>query len=995
MWVGLVAGLILLGVQKGLRTNLATARTELASVQAHWLARAGVETVIAVLSDDDLASDGAWDAWYDDPGAFEDVELTGGTFSVTAPQGHLGDPREVRHGLVDHGGRLNLNVADAKALKTVGGLTDRQIDAFLDWRDGDNKVRAAGAEKLYYGGIDLPYRIRNGPLQTVGELLLVRGIGPDTFAGEDADLNGVLDPNEDDMSVSPPDDNGDGRLDRGLGGLATIWSYELNRDAFGGKRTNVNSADKKTLMESFNFTDALAEAVTSSGGGGRGKGGRGGRAGGGAKQPSKRFSSLMDLLKVQPKGKASGKGDQEGKVSKITLKWLAEHLDELTLTDEDRLPGRINVNTASPEVLRSLPKMDAKALEAICRRQNSGEGPFTSVGELLTSRIADQPDSQPGAVQGGCGARQRPQQRVRDPQHGPDAMGHPAADRGRGGPRVRARDHPVLATERVMSETTHDVAWGVEFGGSAVRLVRLTRTERGYRADEYVEAAVADRWEAPPDPGRAAAGLTGRAGAGPVAAAVADELVLFRSLSLPEAGPEDMDKMVRGQVEVLVPAQADRFVSGWRAWPDPDRPGHQRVLLCAARREVVAPTTEACRRLGAEPEAVVPSILALAALWTGMAGGSGRPVVLVDVAARCTALAVVDGSEVLCCGVTDHGADRWTERIAEELNLPCAQAEARKHDLSAASGQDPAGAEALRHALTEWARSLREAYRDCIADLAEDRRPSTCVLFGRSARMPGLAERVTEALGVQAKPARQTDRLSLAEGLDFSRSAAAIGAAMCAMNADSPAASLSAHARQAPTGSRPRISRRWAALVAWLLAAVLGMYCLDRVEAARGDRALKEARARTNRPYPLSRQLAIGRHLETSGPTALDVLDRISRNVPKKVMLTSWRYGRNGDAADVALTGTAPNEKEFLTVLEKLCEIGEVEWKTGRPDKGKFRFEVQLKVGRRDKARMAKAPPAAKGEGGPATAPTTKSGGASATKPATAPSSRRRPGGAS
>lgn len=383
MWVGLVAGLILLGVQKAMRTNLATARTELASVQAHWLARAGVETVIAVLSDDDLGSDGAWDAWYDDPGAFEDVELTGGTFSVTAPQGHLGDPREVRYGLLDHGGRLNLNVADAKAVQAVGGLTGRQIDAFLDWRDADNKVRAAGAEKLYYGGLDLPYRIRNGPLQTVGELLLVRGIGPDTFAGEDADLDGVLDPNEDDMSVSPPDDDGDGRLDRGLGGLATVWSYELNRDAFGDKRTNLNTADKKTLMESFNFTDALAQAVTSSGGGSS----KGGKRGGAAKKGSKRFSSLMDLLKVQPKPKASGKGDEEGKVSKITLKWLAEHLDELTLTDEDRLPGRINVNTASPEVLRSLPKMDSKALDAICRRQNSGEGPFTSVGELLTSRI--------------------------------------------------------------------------------------------------------------------------------------------------------------------------------------------------------------------------------------------------------------------------------------------------------------------------------------------------------------------------------------------------------------------------------------------------------------------------------------------------------------------------------------------------------------------------------------------------------------------------------
>ena len=382
MWVTLVAGLILLGVQKGLRTNMAGARNELAAVQAHWLARAGIETGIAILTDDDASSDGAWDLWYADPDAAEQVELVGGTFSIVAEPGFSDDPRAVRYGLVDHAGRLNLNVADAKALKAVAGLSDRQVDAILDWRDGDNKTRSAGAEGLHYRHMDLPYRIRNGPLRTVRELLLVRGIDMDTFAGEDADLDGVLDANEDDLSASAPDDDGDGRLARGLGGLSTVWSYERNRDAFGEERVNINTVDKKTLIERFSFTDALADAVTSHGG--KGANPRGKPAGAG-KQPSRGFSSLMDLLKVQPKGKGGDRGDK-GKVSKFTLKWLAENLDELTVTDEDRLVGRINVNTAAAEVLATLPKMDREAVAAICRRQDAGEGPFAGVGELLSSR---------------------------------------------------------------------------------------------------------------------------------------------------------------------------------------------------------------------------------------------------------------------------------------------------------------------------------------------------------------------------------------------------------------------------------------------------------------------------------------------------------------------------------------------------------------------------------------------------------------------------------
>ena len=48
MWVVLVAGLMLLGLQKAVRVNFATAHNELDSVRAHWLARAGVEVTLDV-----------------------------------------------------------------------------------------------------------------------------------------------------------------------------------------------------------------------------------------------------------------------------------------------------------------------------------------------------------------------------------------------------------------------------------------------------------------------------------------------------------------------------------------------------------------------------------------------------------------------------------------------------------------------------------------------------------------------------------------------------------------------------------------------------------------------------------------------------------------------------------------------------------------------------------------------------------------------------------
>ncbi len=381
MWVVLVAGLMLLGVQKAVRANLGSAYSELASVQAHWLARVGIEQALAVLEDDLSSSDDMFDFWYSDTDYFEEVEMLNGTFSVRAGPNSLDDPRTVRYGLIDHCARVNVNAADAGQLKALLELAAWQVDSILDWRDSDDRTRPGGVEALYYSRLEYPYLIRNGPLRTIEELRLVRGIEEPFFSGEDANLNGVLDVNEDDgdaANASYPDDNGDGQLSLGLGGLTSVYGYELNRTASGASRVNVNTADRDSLVERFNFSDGLAQAIVDHRASSSNRPGQRGRSG------RNRFNSLMDLLDVRAGQSSDNQSEDEGKVKEITVKWLAENLDELTLTDDERLPGRINVNTASRGVLMSLPKMSESTAEAMVMRQTSGKGPLSSVGELLT-----------------------------------------------------------------------------------------------------------------------------------------------------------------------------------------------------------------------------------------------------------------------------------------------------------------------------------------------------------------------------------------------------------------------------------------------------------------------------------------------------------------------------------------------------------------------------------------------------------------------------------
>lgn len=90
--------------------------------------------------------------------------------------------------LRDATARLNLNAAGEPELRAFLSRWIRDERALaevshsiLDWRDPDDLSRAQGAEEAHYASLAHPVRPRNGPLLTVRELLLVRGITPELY----------------------------------------------------------------------------------------------------------------------------------------------------------------------------------------------------------------------------------------------------------------------------------------------------------------------------------------------------------------------------------------------------------------------------------------------------------------------------------------------------------------------------------------------------------------------------------------------------------------------------------------------------------------------------------------------------------------------------------------------------------------------------------------------------------------------------------------------
>ena len=57
------------------------------------------------------------------------------------------------------------------------------VNSILDWTDPDDQTHVEGAENSDYEGLTPPYTAKNGPIDDISELLLIKGITPDIYYG--------------------------------------------------------------------------------------------------------------------------------------------------------------------------------------------------------------------------------------------------------------------------------------------------------------------------------------------------------------------------------------------------------------------------------------------------------------------------------------------------------------------------------------------------------------------------------------------------------------------------------------------------------------------------------------------------------------------------------------------------------------------------------------------------------------------------------------------
>lgn len=260
MIVIVVLGILAGGFAYSMKVETRLAQNGTFDNELEWLGRSGVELARYVVSQSVNLPNEPWDSlnqrWAGGPKgtnealdsvSLERNELGRGMFSVK---------------IIDAERKLNVNVVNEvilqQAMLVVGvdaAGASGIIDSFMDWRDVDNLPRLGGAESDDYVANPnrgfTPYVAKNGPIDDITELLLIRGITPEIFWGP---MGREREKQVFDSSIFGPAGNG---VDAWNGGVGLVDLFT----PISAGTINVNTASAAVLQLIPGVDPGLAQAI--------------------------------------------------------------------------------------------------------------------------------------------------------------------------------------------------------------------------------------------------------------------------------------------------------------------------------------------------------------------------------------------------------------------------------------------------------------------------------------------------------------------------------------------------------------------------------------------------------------------------------------------------------------------------------------------------------------------------------------------------------------
>jgi len=180
------------GFAYSMKVETKLARNANSETELEWLGRSAVEKARWILAEQLKISqepyDGLDQVWAGGPGGIgtSNSPLAQIQLNLDVPNGHADFT------IVDCERKANINTATEailqQALMVMGvnaGDMTPVVNSILDWIDPDDNVRIQGAETEAYQNYipNHPYNAKNGPIDDISELLLIKGVTPELYYG--------------------------------------------------------------------------------------------------------------------------------------------------------------------------------------------------------------------------------------------------------------------------------------------------------------------------------------------------------------------------------------------------------------------------------------------------------------------------------------------------------------------------------------------------------------------------------------------------------------------------------------------------------------------------------------------------------------------------------------------------------------------------------------------------------------------------------------------
>ena len=159
-------------------------------IMLSYIAKSGFNGAEALLVDDDNDVDSLTEDWAnaDLLSAMSEVLFGRGVFilfivdeSGKVPINKLVDGTDYNDAIRE----LLVRLLESDEFNLDEQQVSDMVDAIKDWIDEDDEPTGFGAENAYYKGLEKPYPCKNGPLDSIDELLKIKGMTGELFYGSE------------------------------------------------------------------------------------------------------------------------------------------------------------------------------------------------------------------------------------------------------------------------------------------------------------------------------------------------------------------------------------------------------------------------------------------------------------------------------------------------------------------------------------------------------------------------------------------------------------------------------------------------------------------------------------------------------------------------------------------------------------------------------------------------------------------------------------------